>query len=83
MELVTVVDKGIQMSSKVRNPKFGNNLVKNALNKKKNVTEPVTDDKKKNFASKIGCKNTALVAKRKINVEFDKLIEENSVKTRK
>ena len=71
--------EGIQMSSKVRNPKFGNNLVKNALNKKKTVTEPVTDDKKKNFASIFRCKNTALVAKRKINVEFDNLIgEENS-----
>ena len=50
--LITVVDKGIRISSKVRKLKNGEKyLGKNALNKKKYVKEDVFDDKKKIFAS--------------------------------
>ena len=67
-ELVVVVDKGIQISSKVRKPKIGTNLEINALNKT-NKIEHVIDDKKMVVMSSM---NTATMVAKKIEKKIVK-----------
>ena len=62
------MDKGIQISSKVRKPKIGTNLEINALNKT-NKIEHVIDDKKMVVMSSM---NTATMVAKKIEKKIVK-----------